>query len=253
MEAHVRLEPEQAELLKQLVEAMRTRSRTDRDEFMVFRTSGGDFVQGNGLHQQVLFADIQILADEGLLAVTNFHSAGSGFNFTIAPFGVSVYEELRRQTGGPTQQIEGDIVRYLDAEQFQRAFPDAYARWKEASDLLWGANSERELSTIGHKCREAVQAFATALLERHEVTDVNPDPAMTRDRLSAVLKTKHAGLGDKHRALLDALFAYWVAAVDFLQRQEHSAHREGEPLGWEDGRRAVFQTAAVMFEIERSL
>jgi hypothetical protein len=253
MQVRIHLEPEQAELFKKLVEALKSRPRPERDEFTVIRTSGPDLVQGNGIQLSVLFADIQILVDGGLLAITNYHTKGSGFNFTIPPHGLSVYEEIRKQTGGPIEQIEGDVTRYLAAEEFQSAYPAAYARWKEASDLLWSADSEQELSTIGHKCREAVQEFATMQLERHGISDANPDRSKTRDRLGSVLKSKHEIIGQKHRALLDGLFAYWTAAVDLLQRQEHAGQREGEALIWEDGRRAVFQTAIVMFEIDRSI
>jgi hypothetical protein len=38
-----------------------------------------------------------------------------------------------------------------------------------------------------------------------------------------------------------------------VQRQEHGAQKEGRPLVWEDGRRVVFQTAIVMFELDRAL
>jgi hypothetical protein len=46
---------------------------------------------------------------------------------------------------------------------------------------------------------------------------------------------------------------YWGTVNDLIQRQEHGAQREGGALAWEDGRRVVFQTAIVMFEIDRSL
>ena len=40
--------------------------------------------------------------------------------------------------------------------------------------------------------------------------------------------------------------------MDLVQRQEHGGQKEGEPLGWEDGRRVVFQTANVMVELHRA-
>ena len=46
---------------------------------------------------------------------------------------------------------------------------------------------------------------------------------------------------------------YWGTVSDLVQRQEHGAQREGKQLVWEDARRVVFQTANVMFEIDRSL
>lgn len=55
------------------------------------------------------------------------------------------------------------------------------------------------------------------------------------------------------RAFLDALLAYWGTASDLVQRQEHGNQKVGAALLWEDGRRVVFQTAMVMYEIERAL
>jgi hypothetical protein len=48
-------------------------------------------------------------------------------------------------------------------------------------------------------------------------------------------------LGEARRHLLDALIVYWGEVLDLIERQEHGGQKEGEPLTWEDGRRAVFQ------------
>lgn len=53
--------------------------------------------------------------------------------------------------------------------------------------------------------------------------------------------------------MLDALVVYWGTVSDLIQRQEHGAQKEGEALRWEDGRRVVFQTAVVMFEIAHTV
>jgi hypothetical protein len=52
---------------------------------------------------------------------------------------------------------------------------------------------------------------------------------------------------------IDALVVYWGTMNDLVQRQEHGATREGEPLTWEDAQRVIFHTAVVMWEIDRSL
>jgi hypothetical protein len=210
-------------------------------------------VGGSGLLTQVISEDILTLQNAGLIEVSKYHSKGGGFNFFIPPHGLQYYEDLKRRSGEPASQIEDEVHKYLDAERFRSAYPVAYSRWKAAADLLWAADSERELSTIGHKCREAIQEFATALVEKYQPPDVNLDKAMTRERLSAVIDTRRAGLGMARSGLLDALFGYWRAAGNLVQRQEHAGQREGEPLVWEDGRRVVFQTAILMFEIDKSL
>ena len=47
----------------------------------------------------------------------------------------------------------------------------------QAQALLWGADSEQELTTVGHKAREAVQAFAAELVDRYKPAASDPDPA----------------------------------------------------------------------------
>jgi hypothetical protein len=110
-----------------------------------------------------------------------------------------------------------------------------------------------ELTTIGHKLREAIQEFATALVERFEIRDTDPDPAHTVARLKAVIARADPKPARAPRRMLEALVVYRGEVNDVLQRQEHGAQKEGEPLELEDGRRAVFHAAVVMYEIDRVL
>jgi hypothetical protein len=87
----------------------------------------------------------------------------------------------------------------------------------------------------------------------HQPPDVNPDPTKTLDRASAVINLRRQELGEASSELLDALFGYWRAVNSVVRRQEHGAQKEGEPLTWEDGRRVVYQTMAVMVELDRAL
>jgi hypothetical protein len=251
--ARIPLEPEQEQLFFALVEAVRSVPRSQREDFSFIAFGQGSLVEGNGLQDEVLGSDVQHLATVGLVEVGKYHTRGSGFNFYLPPGALSYYGELKQQSGDPVEQVETEIRSYLQADSFRAAHPTAYSRWAEAVDLLWSADSERELSTIGHKCREAIQEFTTSLVDRDRPDPVNQDKAMTRDRLSAVLNAHRPQLGETRSALLDAMFGYWRALGDVVQRQEHAGQREREPLDWEDGRRVVFQTAVVMFEIDRAL
>lgn len=249
-------EPEQEELLDALVEDARSVPRAEREDFVLIGVEEDACIQGQRGHRafpDFQPSDLDVLRGAGLIAVSSYANTGKGFSFYVTPHGFSYYEERKREGSEPAQQVEQGIATYLDSGRFQVAYPDAYARWREAADLLWGADSERELSTIGHKCREAIQEFATALVERHQPPSVTTDKAMTRDRLSAVVNLRRPQLGEARSDLLDALFGYWRAAGQLIQRQEHAGLREGEPLGWEDGRRVVFQTAVLMFEIDRAI
>jgi hypothetical protein len=134
---------------------------------------------------------------------------------------------------------------------FQDRHQAAYQKWTQAETLLWASDSQEQLTTIGHLCREAMQEFTTSLCAAHGVTP--SDPAKTVARVRAVLKEAGASLRETTRAFLDALLAYWGTVSDLVQRQEHGAQKEGEPLAWEDGRRVVFQTLVVMYEVDQAL
>lgn len=249
----VRLEPEQEQLFSRLVEAVRSVPRDQRQDF-----SFGDFgrsaaVKGNGLAEEVLGSDIRHLQSVGLIAASRYHRNSEGFDFYIPPDGFDHYESLKAEAVERVAQIEAEVRSYLDAAGFRDHYPGAYARWREAERLLWGADSDREHSTIGHKCREAVQEFATALVERFNPPSVNPNPAMTRDRLSAIVELRRPEVGERVSTLLDALFGYWQALGNLVQRQVHDGQRERERLTWQDSRRVVFQTALVMFELDQAL
>lgn len=247
-----RLEPEQEQLLITLVEASRDVPR-DQREFFLIRTFGGDEIQGGGLASsiEVSVSDLEYLGEYGLLRI-KAHPDGTQATFTVAPQGIERYEAIHRRAATPLQQVDARTHSYLESPEFRSHCPAAFQRWSEAVELLWRNDSNSHLSAIGHKAREAMQEFATALVERHRPPDPNPDPTKTLDRVSAVLQMYHARLGERRLALLNGLFAYWRAAVALVQRQEHGGQKGGEPLGWEDGRRVVFQTANAMVELHRA-
>jgi hypothetical protein len=247
----LQLEREQEDLFMELVEATRNVPRAERQPFHLVRTMGGSLIHGNGYRVRVLEEDLLTLQSVGLIQVTRH--AQHGFSFFIPPPALQYYEELKASLGEPMEQVEDEVLRYLDGASFQQKYPVAFALWKDATALLWHADSARELSTIGHKCRETVQEFLTALIDRFQVRDAPPDKARTRERFSAVLAARRGELGEVRAKLLDALFNYWRAVGDLVQRQEHAGQREGEPLIWEDARRVVFQTALVMVEIDRTI
>jgi hypothetical protein len=98
-----------------------------------------------------------------------------------------------------------------------------------------------------------MQVFATTLVERFRPPNVDQDKQHDRARLKAVLVHHREQIGETEGEFLDALNAYWGALSTLVQRQEHGAQREKETLVWEDGRRVVFQTAVVMYEVDQSL
>ena len=249
---HILLEPVQKELLITLVEAARNTPRDNRQKFFVSQSFEGDDL----LHPyvpkdktQIYFGDVEALSNEGLLALG--YGSGGTPHFDITPLGFQYYEYLKNKSGEPVKRIETTMNGFLDAQHFIKKYPEAYEKWSLAEDLLWKTDSQQQLTTIGHLCREAVQEFAGYLVYSHNPPNVTNDKSKTVSRLKAIIDLKEKDLGDTKKALFDAIIAYWGAVNDLIQRQEHGSQKEGQPLIWEDARVVVFQTLIIMFEIDR--
>ena len=162
-----------------------------------------------------------------------------------------VIETGRGGTGQPIERTEAIPRRYIADASFRDAYPEAYSKWAQAEDELWSEDRETRLTTVGHLCREAMQVFATSLVKTQNIKDAQNNPANTVARLRVALKA--STLAKTDREFLDALVAYWGTVSDLVQRLEHGAQREGTPLQWKDASRLVFQTLAVMYEVDQSL
>jgi hypothetical protein len=251
------LEREQEDLLSAIIEACRNMPRELREPFYV-RTNDENHI-AEILHKgfpdgkfKVYEGDIKVLGRYELLAVS-FNQYGSVSNFDINPEGFTYYSWLKQREGEPIQKVENNLRAYLEAVHFRQKYSKAYQKWKDAEALLWESDSERQLTTIGHLCREAIQEFAEALINQYQLPNSETDKTQTVARLRAVLNHCKNQLGSTEKQFLDALLAYWGTVIDLIQRQEHGSQKEGKPLIWEDGRRVVFQTFILMFEIDSSL
>jgi hypothetical protein len=249
----VLLEAEQEQLLGTLVEASRTVADRSERWFLLAVLMNGTTVEGGGLQEalEVEDDDVEMLIEADLLRVGR--RTESMVEFRVKPEGEQYYAQMKTRAGEPVQEAEDDTRRYLDSEPFRTRYPAAHRSFAEAERLLWGADSRRQLTAVGHHTREALQAFATALVERHKPPAVNLNPTHTLDRLSTVVQMHRPTLGDRRSDFLDALFGYWREVVNLAQRQEHGGQKEGESLVWEDARRVVLHTAVVMIEIARTL
>lgn len=144
--------------------------------------------------------------------------------------------------------IEAEIGAYVDERAFEDRYPEAYHRWRTGL-VLYRENAKRNAKEVGWHCREALKEFANALVTAHGA-NVSLD-AGTIDKLRAVFAVVPS-LGKKPDAFVRALIAYWGTVADIGERQTHEAQRDKEPLGPEDGRRVVFYTMLVMYEIDRA-
>jgi hypothetical protein len=250
------LDEPQIVLLCELVEAVRRVPSGRDEEFIAFQALGDDRripVRHSGFpgdhyyaHQQ----DIVILEHAGLITM-NKKDQNLAI-FFIHPKGFKHYEHVKRTMGAPLERAEVEVRRLLVSDHFKSAYDDAYTKWAKAEALLWGADSADQLSAIGHHCREAMQDFATTLVDRYKPTGANTNPMNTVARIRAALEV--AGIvGSTERAFLDAIVAYWGSVSDLVQRQEHAGQKEGRAVTWQDARRVVLQTMLVMYEVSLSI
>jgi hypothetical protein len=245
------LEKEQKELLVALVEASRNVQSDPRRAFILTQgLNEGDRVRHPGLpggNVKIYLGDLRALADAELLIFSQRDM------FDLHQRGFQYYEHLKRQTAAPIRRVETEITGYLATERFRKTYAEAYQKWSEAEAMLWKSDSESQFTTIGHLCSEALQEFTDTLIRKFQPPKIDPDKSHTVSRLRAVIDLHSEQLGDKIESLLHVLVTYWGTVSDVVQRQEHGAAKEKEPLVWEDGRRVVFQTLIVMYEIDRAL
>jgi len=256
MLSSILLEKEQKDLLEVLVEASRNVSLDKRQKFFAVETLGSHLARilHPGLPKEFpggYMGDIEILGANGLIRIS-YGSKGTP-RFDVTPIGFAYYKEIKKAQGESTEIVETTIRSYLVATDFRQQYRDAYEKWSEAEDLLWQSESESQLTTIGHLCREAMQLFANILVSSSNITDIDPDVAHIVSRLKSVISSSKVAKSTSKKSFLEALIAYWGAISDLVQRQEHGALKEGEALFWEDARRIVFQTANVMFEFDRAI
>jgi hypothetical protein len=249
----MQLEQEQIDLLCLLVETARSIPRDKRDKFHLIEASNESFLKHWALPNwspDCYRGDIETLAREGLLNLQM--TQNGGFNFDLWPEAFAVYEKIKASHGEPVDAVEQTVRHYLLGYNFQVTYKAAFARWADAERKLWSADSHKELTAIGLLCREAVQEFVDILVRNHKLPDFDPDKSHTIARLKSLIKFKSPSLSSAVSGFLEALLAYFGSLDDLIQRQVHGALKEGQQLQWEDARRIVFQSAVVMYEIERS-
>jgi hypothetical protein len=243
------LDPEIEELLVRLFEASQAVPRPKR-RFFAVEVDGvtGTLITGPGFDmEEVARQDLVELDAGGLIAIENINISGS-FEFYVTQQGNADALEIKSR-GEPLERPEEEVRQFLEAETFRKGYPNAYAKWRQAADYV-ALDPVEHATRIGHDCREAMAEFASALLQRHGMENRGGG---TVDAIRAVLHSQEGRTGQRVRAFHDALLAYWGTVSDLAQRQEHGARKEGEGLGPADGRRCVWYTGLVMYELATSL
>lgn len=202
--------PEQEELLTRMVEAARRLPAGQKQKFILSQTFDGDDLIHPGLapdQTSVSAEDVETLASAGLLAVIN--AASDSPNYNVTPLGYGYYEHLKTRGAEPVERVESEVRRLIETGDFGERYPEAHAKWLAAARMLWHTDSESEATTIGHLCREAMQAFAILLIEQFEVEGADLNPAHDVARIRAVLDKAKTRLGATEHQLLDTLLGYW--------------------------------------------
>lgn len=251
---HVLLQAEQKELLEILVEASRNVSKDKRHKFILSQSVSGNSLTHNGLdakNKKTYIGDIEALERENMI-ISSYNNNGD-LIFDVSPQGYRYYGYLKLNSEQATDAVVGSIVKYIDSEKFRKSYPRAFEKWSDACEILWGFEVEKELTTIGHLCRESLQEFADSLVIEHLPNQKFEDKAKTVMRIKAVLLSKKSRMGNTKTSFLDALLPYWGTVSDLVQKQEHGAQTDREKLTWEDARLVVFQCMIVMYEVDRAI
>lgn len=247
---HIILEPEQKDLFVQMVENVRSVPRKNRSSMIEANSNDGTcLIMPKGEITGYAHGDPDALATSGLLNM-DYGSRG-GKRYTISPIGYQYYDWLMKEMGKPIERIEKHTLRYLEFEDFNKQYPDAYRKIKQAEEILWSADKEELFTTIGHLCREAIQDFSDGLYNNVMGKEFEESKERTNNRIEKLIAEKCDS--KKVRKYLRSLFEYWKAVAGLIQKQEHRAKKEKEQLTWEDSRRVVFQTVNVMVELHRAL
>jgi hypothetical protein len=244
--ADLGLEKGQEDLLSDLVDADR-RVEDNYHQFILAGVDSGYILIHPKLdNREVDAGDVRTLHEHGLLR--QLPTSGRQPNYEVTPVGRRYYAWMKGRQGDALEAVEVEVRRFLDAATFQEHHATAYEQWVDAERALWAAEGPAELSALGHACRGSLELFITDLVTKYQPANVNPDPQKTVDRLRSVMSV--AGISQT----VDAFsIAYFGTVWDLVQRQEHGAQKEGKALTEEDARRCVFQTALVMFELDRSV
>ena len=171
----------------------------------------------------------------------------------ITQRGFDALDELERVAPSLFHAMETQVLGYLGEAEFAERYSAAFAKLRQATELLTGDDAATRASQVGHLCREAAQEFADALIAPYAPPDPPALKTAVTPRVRAVLTSCASELAKSEPTFLKALVDYWSATYDLVQRQEKDAVKEGQALTIEDGRRVVFHTGIMMYEVARAL
>ncbi len=166
----------------------------------------------------------------------------AGIQKRVRPEGLRASRAQHREN--ETGRFESGVAAYISGEGFRQRYRAAYQKWVDAHQVLETA-PDRQATTIGHLCREAIIEFSEQLAGEYEIGPF--EPLKTKAKMRAVFAKREDVSKTLGQSLL-TLLAYWESLIELANRQEH-----GRVLTADDGRAIVFQTMLVMREIDLAL
>ena len=141
-------------------------------------------------------------------------------------------------------------LTHLDERRFRVSYPRAYERWLVAV-TLFEEDAELHADRIGDECRKALAEYANEVIRAFEVV-VRPGSG-THEKLRTALRSRAPSATGAGVAA--ALVRYWKETSGVAQSLAHATSRTARQreLGYEDARRAVFNTLFVMHETDHVL
>jgi hypothetical protein len=254
LEEFEELEAHQNILISTIIEAHRSLPIGKRTEFLVTTDSSGTSMMHPSLPNNSLdvsTVDLKMLDSAEYIKIESNVNSNASFSFYPTSKGIKYYEYLKQNNIGTFQQIDNEVRNYLTNSNFPLIYPLAFAKWKEANNLLWQAENQINCSTIGHLCRESVQEFLDIIISKYNLANKYPDKAHTKNRFEGIINYNKGTLGKTLPKFIEAIADYWNCLIEIIQRQEHSGLKDGEELGFEDARRVVFHTAILFYEVNR--
>ncbi len=248
------LEEEQINLLCQLVDAHRNVIPSKRTDFMVTHDMTSDSMLHPGFSSgmtDVVIVDLRILDSSGLIKIYNSNSPYTEFSFTLTSLGFQYYEFIKDKSINPIQRIQKEILSFINIPSFEQRYKSAFLKWKESEKLLWSTNTEINISTVGHLCREALQEFLEILIARHHLHKDCPEKDKTKNRVKALINNRKPTSSDTIIKLLEKLYEFWDMLNELVQRQEHYGLKERETIVLDDAKRVVLYTVIIMQELDK--
>jgi hypothetical protein len=247
----------QDELLYALVRAARCLDLPEPVEFHLTDTASGK-AESRITHPclpggQVSAArsDVEALIRKGLLRQSD--TTGDSMAFDIDPRGFEVFRQKARAEHRPVPRMGISARAHMDGSSFEQAYPIAYDKWAQAEALLPADDPTPTGQSVYQLCNEALLTFAGYLEAKFGVDDPKRMDAPAHERIRTLLESKEMGVETADRHFLTALLSNWRSLVGRVQNQGETAPSEDGALHWQDLHLAVFHTAVVMFEIDRSL